>query len=1641
MALACLSVGWAGAQHDLSLFRLQSDKYVSRGDLVQVTYVVTNDLGTDVDGIAVALTIPTGLDYLQHSPNRTFDPGTGVWTVGSLSYRQVQTTITIDFRVTGEGVINFPAEIVAMSTADVDSAPANGDVDEDDYIGTCFSVPIRAECGQSVRLEAPAGAPGYQWYLDGLPIAGATAQVLDVGESGSYYFEFDGAPSSCARGTCCDAIVSFDSISVALSQPSVCTGGFDTVRFDLPDVDEANFEQAYTWSSPDDPMLELLSCTACAEPALVVGADYLGDSLRYAVSVVTTARLSGREVCNANATLVIEVLQAPQLQFITPVYACAGGCYDLEVTSDLPTTSVTWEGPNLRSPDGNVMEYCPREVDGYTSELFVVTAVGVDGCKRVDSVSVITVPAVDVQLVAMAPVCQSEAAELSAFTIPALPADSLVVAWSEAPGNPGAGGNLTVADELTVTTGPLAPGDYAFDLSVSRVAPDGSLHCAFDTTQTFTVQDDCAQPRLGGFAWRDADPNGLRQNFEAPFPGLTVRLLDAAGVATGLTTVTDASGFYEFASLAVADYRVEFESRPGFAFAPQNVGADEFVDSDPNAAGVTDAFATTYDETVHSVSAGYAADCQLAFANVTATPSDCGNAAGALSFDVTGSFGNDLRYTWAPAVSTGRSATGLSPGDYQVTVFDDYNDCALTETLTVPGPRNFTLTASSTPTACPGGSGGSITVDTDGGTPPFTVEYTGAANGAEMAATMPYTVRDLTGGEYVVTVTDATNCRQRDRVVVDENDPLITLEVVAFTPAGCNGARDGSFEVEVLGFDQAYDLLVDGLTVVTGETGTRINVPGQAAGLRSIEVTDVNGCTQTLDFPLEGGEQLIDLATIDVTPVDCHGAATGALASDEGTAYEVYDSRGQRVGTLPLANLTADRYTLRDRRNLNCETNETVLLTQPDRLSLTVAAQGEDCDASDGRIVATLEGGARPYAYEWEGGLSADSTYAGLTAGEYRLRVFDANDCVIDTTVVVPNLCEPLVCAPYFTADTLVLESDAPTLDWCMANFDLPTGRSFALDGEDLSTDRCTRSGLVYFNLASLPGDGADGPYLIEFWYGGDDVVLAEQVADAPALAEALDRADAWGRWTYDAEENTVRGGQPERPYGEVEVTHVASGRTVYLTPRTLNNQLSTSVSLGVPGGYAVTTLNPATGCRDSVYVVTRRPDACEDVYVATSVQRATPYCDEVAPVCLDLPFALLADYTLAFDGAEYTGPTEACATDEVVHYDITGVNFAGQVIVERWTVDGRVESARVASPAELAARMRAFDGEAWRYDLALGKVRGGNAERDYRDLRLRDAAGVVTSLSPARGIEDGTAVELPTGTRLATLTRRDGCVSEFTVTLTCSAATPPTVDTVRWTLGVGFADTLCISTAELPGELARVENVCRGASGEFALVDVTAGTCLAGEGMEVGTEEFCLLACDLAGVCDTTIVLIDVLSAEEYIFPEANPDRDSLEFNGSTLIDVLVNDELRGTFGSLEVVNYPRYGQATVVDGAIEYVADQQFCGIDNFVYELCNTRGCDTANVELYVECTDLIIYSGFSPNFDDINETFTVLGVEQFPDNRMEVYNRWGNKVFEADNYDNSWRGTTVDGDELLQGTYFYIFQDGRGRTYTGYVYIKR
>jgi gliding motility-associated-like protein len=108
-----------------------------------------------------------------------------------------------------------------------------------------------------------------------------------------------------------------------------------------------------------------------------------------------------------------------------------------------------------------------------------------------------------------------------------------------------------------------------------------------------------------------------------------------------------------------------------------------------------------------------------------------------------------------------------------------------------------------------------------------------------------------------------------------------------------------------------------------------------------------------------------------------------------------------------------------------------------------------------------------------------------------------------------------------------------------------------------------------------------------------------------------------------------------------------------------------------------------------------------------------------------------------------------------------------------------------------------------------------------------------------------------------------------------------------------------------------------------------------------------------------------------------------------------------------------------------------------DGIYYAELAVNGCSIQNPITVTEafCT---IQKGISPNDDGSNDSFDLsnLNVKQ-----LQIFNRHGIEVYSRNNYTNEWYGTSNDGKELPDATYYYVINFESGKSRTGWIYINR
>lgn len=175
-----------------------------------------------------------------------------------------------------------------------------------------------------------------------------------------------------------------------------------------------------------------------------------------------------------------------------------------------------------------------------------------------------------------------------------------------------------------------------------------------------------------------------------------------------------------------------------------------------------------------------------------------------------------------------------------------------------------------------------------------------------------------------------------------------------------------------------------------------------------------------------------------------------------------------------------------------------------------------------------------------------------------------------------------------------------------------------------------------------------------------------------------------------------------------------------------------------------------------------------------------------------------------------------------------------------------------------------------------------------------------------------------------------------------------------------------------------------------------------------------------------------DVISAEVSCF---NQCRDTLTSNSITftVIDFLVDAgpdftirngesiQLQGQTTESLISWTPSYNMSnpTVISPVVNpKETTTYFLTVNNGVCSI-------TDEMTVFVE-EGLEIPNTFSPNGDGINDTWDILGIEDYPDCNVQIFSRWGQIIYQTTGYskEKRWDGTSKSGKELATGAYYYV-----------------
>jgi gliding motility-associated-like protein len=184
----------------------------------------------------------------------------------------------------------------------------------------------------------------------------------------------------------------------------------------------------------------------------------------------------------------------------------------------------------------------------------------------------------------------------------------------------------------------------------------------------------------------------------------------------------------------------------------------------------------------------------------------------------------------------------------------------------------------------------------------------------------------------------------------------------------------------------------------------------------------------------------------------------------------------------------------------------------------------------------------------------------------------------------------------------------------------------------------------------------------------------------------------------------------------------------------------------------------------------------------------------------------------------------------------------------------------------------------------------------------------------------------------------------------------------------------------------------------------------------------------------DTVVVLLESK-------PKANEDVIPLNFSTDYInFNVTNNDKLSSiATWNIKPTSKPDFGNldTTNILGSLRYKAAAGFGGEIKFNYKVCSNNCpvfCDSANVTLVIKndniSKNLELPNVITPNGDGSNDLliFDILSFdpEKYKDNDLTIFNRWGDIVYRAKPYNNTWGGGNNNGQALPDGTYYYVLR---------------
>jgi gliding motility-associated-like protein len=370
---------------------------------------------------------------------------------------------------------------------------------------------------------------------------------------------------------------------------------------------------------------------------------------------------------------------------------------------------------------------------------------------------------------------------------------------------------------------------------------------------------------------------------------------------------------------------------------------------------------------------------------------------------------SDFNISWntTPA-QNGETATGLSQGNYTVTVTDPITSCSSSFDFGIvsDGPCDvecqMTISINSADAGCQGSCNGFISVTVNNGTPPFSYNWSGGVAGANESQAL-----NLCAGSYTVTVTDSEGCSATQQVQITEE--VVSISSINASGVSCFGECNGSIQVNS---PNATRFSIDGgSNFITSNTFSNLCPGNYTVVVANNDLSCTNSDNVTISEPTQ-----LTVAAQDVNACPNQQVSITATASGGTPPYSYVWSGGLGSGQNHNVTLPMDmsyNITVTDANDCTAQTSMNVFVSDPLNI-LAIGPQTPVCPGGSAQMsVFVLSGNATSVNWSSNDG-------SGWTSSELSPIVTPGQNPTTYTVVVTSD------CGEVLTEELVVNYYDLP---------------------------------------------------------------------------------------------------------------------------------------------------------------------------------------------------------------------------------------------------------------------------------------------------------------------------------------------------------------------------------------------------------------------------------------------------------------------------------------------------------------------------------------------------------------------------------------------------------------------------------------